>query len=357
MDEKCPKCEESLANGYKFCIGCGRQLAAEGPCPKCEDSASQGYSYCIGCGRPLSPQAAPEEPEPYEPVIKETHPVYLISILLSIGILLFVSIVSVVFILSHLSEALVGMNATIFALFFIFYIVCLGYAIRHFILRLMVDNEEERNLGIMNSGLAGAGFNLAFTLLISAIVIYLCSLIEPIEASFLDDYTEYQLAAILLMAGPEEELIFRILPIGLPMAIICMIKGREHCAKYIMGGFGMSQAALVLIVVSAIIFGLAHIEGWSLLKVPQIICCGLIDGYVFVVYGVYATVIAHSALDCLTVLENIMVGASDATGVVLIILGLPMAVLVYKHLKEFIHPEPGLGKEPPASLRDMWRLH
>ena len=360
MDEPCPKCGECLANGYRFCTGCGRRLDVPGgDCPACPLSRANGYNYCIGCGRPLTPSASPSESpdQRYEPEIKETGTVYLISILLSIGILVFVSVVSIVFIFAHLNEALQGMNVAYFAFLFIIYALCLGYAIRHFVMRLMVDDDEERNLGIMNSGLAGAGFNMAFSMLVSLVILNICSLIEPVEPSFLDEYTDYQLAVLMLMAGPEEELIFRILPIGLPMAIICLIKGRDHCAKYLVGGFGMSQTALVLIVVSAIIFGLAHIEGWSLLKVPQIVICGLIDGYVFVTYGVYATVIAHSAFDSLSTLDCIAGGVADASCIMLLILGIPMAVLVLKHLDGFIHPEPGLGKEPPETLRDMWRLH
>ena len=102
-----------------------------------------------------------------------------------------------------------------------------------------------------------------------------------------------------------EEVIARVVYIGLPMAIIAAFcgKGRDSL-RFLLGGFGLSKAAVVLIVVSALIFGFAHMSGWGLEKVLPTTLSGLIMGYAFVRYGVHVSIGIHFLTDFLGVIAN-----------------------------------------------------
>jgi len=70
--------------------------------------------------------------------------------------------------------------------------------------------------------------------------------------------------------------------------------------NYLLGGTGLSYAALFLIVFSSMIFGLAHIPLWGVWKSFQTFIMGLIFGYIFMKYGVYAAIALHFLADYLS---------------------------------------------------------
>jgi len=70
--------------------------------------------------------------------------------------------------------------------------------------------------------------------------------------------------------------------------------------NYLLGGTGLNYAALVLIVFSSMIFGLAHIPLWGVWKSFQTFIMGLIFGYVFTKYGVHAAIALHFLADYLS---------------------------------------------------------
>jgi len=54
----CPRCGEENIMGYRFCMNCGRHLAAGGQqpvktCPKCGSQNPPDYKYCGSCGSKL----------------------------------------------------------------------------------------------------------------------------------------------------------------------------------------------------------------------------------------------------------------------------------------------------------------
>jgi len=140
-----------------------------------------------------------------------------------------------------------------------------------------------------------------------------------------------------LEASVWEEIVSRILLIGVPMFILCvLLKGRTgtFCESfedrwntddvdnvvdtnvaegggakeyrwwnYLLGGTGLNYAALFLIIFSSMIFGLAHIPLWGVWKSFQTFIMGLIFGYIFMKYGVYATIALHFLADYLQAIE------------------------------------------------------
>jgi membrane protease YdiL (CAAX protease family) len=69
-----------------------------------------------------------------------------------------------------------------------------------------------------------------------------------------------------------------------------------------MGGFGMSKIAIILIIISGIIFGLAHYPGWDdqVWKVASAAIGGIFFGYLFVRFGLYAAIFMHFITDYLS---------------------------------------------------------
>lgn len=130
-------------------------------------------------------------------------------------------------------------------------------------------------------------FTLAYSLIINAIG-------TSIDASWLDAYTDVQLKYMLAEAPVWEELITRVLYIGVPITILAIVTTRKISGlKCLLGGFGFSKVAVILLVISAIIFGLAHYDGWGMEKILQATVGGLTMGYVYIKYGLYASITLH----------------------------------------------------------------
>lgn len=130
-----------------------------------------------------------------------------------------------------------------------------------------------------------------------------------------------------------EEIICRLVYIGIPMAVVAALCRRRDFPKYLIGGFGMSRLALVLIVVSAAIFGFAHQSGWGDWKILPTFLSGLALGYLYVRFGIHASVLFHFAVDYLAVLivDEVLpvVGLLEAA---MIMLGIPCLLEVLKRM-------------------------
>ncbi|MBM3270105.1 MAG: tetratricopeptide repeat protein [Candidatus Sericytochromatia bacterium] len=47
----CPSCQTPIAEGHKFCAGCGQPVSVA--CPGCSSTISVGFKFCPGCGAPV----------------------------------------------------------------------------------------------------------------------------------------------------------------------------------------------------------------------------------------------------------------------------------------------------------------
>ena len=149
-----------------------------------------------------------------------------------------------------------------------------------------------------------------------------------VEDPFKDEEPWVEIFAYL-EASVWEEVVSRIFLIGVPMFILCVLfKGRTGTLcepfedrwsaedvvvpdgaagkkefkwwNYLLGGTGLNYATVILIVFSSMIFGLAHIPLWGVWKSFQTFIMGLIFGYIFAKYGVYATITLHFLADYLS---------------------------------------------------------
>lgn len=100
-----------------------------------------------------------------------------------------------------------------------------------------------------------------------------------------------------------EELMVRVLLIGLPLLFVDLLR-RNHKYKWhsylLGGGFKIGTAEAVLVFVSASIFGYAHYAGgWGAWKIIPASAAGLAFGYLFLRFGLAASILLHFATNYL----------------------------------------------------------
>jgi DNA-directed RNA polymerase subunit RPC12/RpoP len=140
------------------------------------------------------------------------------------------------------------------------------------------------------------------------------------------DFSSFSLWTLiynLTTAAVYEEIISRILLIGVPLLIIhfVMKKAKKPIWKYFMGGdFKIGKLTILLILISSVTFGLAHAPGWDYWKVVPSFVSGLALGYLFVTHGVYASILLHFSINFLTIplqMANYPIGPSILFGLLI----------------------------------------
>jgi len=155
----------------------------------------------------------------------------------------------------------------------------------------------------------------------------------------------------LLNAGVYEEFAFRVLLIGLPMALGSVVlrvievnrggigsgpgaAGRHigGAWRYLIGGAVRRDspketlvAAWAFLIASSVIFGLAHAPGWGSWKVVPAMVAGLGFGYLFLRHGIGAAILAHFVNDYAAALSYEGIGG-DAFLLLLNLLFLGLAI-------------------------------
>lgn len=133
------------------------------------------------------------------------------------------------------------------------------------------------------------------------VAILLATLLGVYEEDTGVDGSTSELLFFLANASVWEELIVRVLMIGLPLLAIDFVFGmkRKKLRRYVLGGeFNFGVPEIVLLVISSIIFGFAHyIGGWDAWVVPWDALGGLTFGYLFLRHGLASAIVLHFAID------------------------------------------------------------
>jgi hypothetical protein len=162
------------------------------------------------------------------------------------------------------------------------------------------------------------------------------------EPTVPDDPAErWQLWYSLLNASVWEEVICRVLMIGVPLMIAGIMMNEKGSWKRLFGRSEMNRLSVILIIVSAAIFAYGHLDSWDLFKLVPVTVCGLALGYLFVRYGLYAAIMMHFLVDFMesftwiydSIEADMMVGFF-ALGMV--VLGLPFIVIYGKRGLEYL---------------------
>lgn len=153
------------------------------------------------------------------------------------------------------------------------------------------------------------------------------------------DLTLEEALMLFTEAAVWEELMFRVLLFGLPVVIVGYAVREKGSWKYLFGGFGTSRLTIVLLIFSTILFSIAHIDSWGFMKFFTVALGGFMLGYVYMRFGLYASIVCHMLNDFSMVW---MLGISDVFASLLLIgilgLGLLNLPLVYKKTRK------GIGK-------------
>ena len=341
----CGRCDECRARGDSFCIYCGEYLTAlpRNGCERCDECARNGDSFCRYCGKKL---------------IKEENPFLLIGFV--VGML--TAVILSCFLVFEYFVALWGIpqvwpnlpdyGSTLilvvpviieFATFDgvlsqIYYIllilavtICVGllfYKAVGPIQKLSKgDNKTIRDTAFFEMPVLFA------VLYIWELILVLVLQAMGVEISGLPDRETWKWMYELLEASVWEEVITRILLIGLPVVLIALFYDKEGKSswKYLFGGFGFNKKAIVLIFFSAFIFGAGHLQNWGWWKFFPTFVFGLIAGYLFCKYGVYATILLHFLTDYMSA-ESWFFGTSNATLTALSFFVLSVACIPYTYI-------------------------
>lgn len=123
---------------------------------------------------------------------------------------------------------------------------------------------------------------------------------EPISNPFSSTNIPFSVYFVSLTnAGLYEELITRVLYIGIPLFIYYRYKGvRLPWYRIVWGGnYKLGAPEVTVWVISSIIFGIAHSTAWDWSKTPQAMLGGFLLGYLYLRYGLFADVLFHYSID------------------------------------------------------------
>jgi len=113
------------------------------------------------------------------------------------------------------------------------------------------------------------------------------------------DFNNWELLFLLVNASVYEEIVTRVLLIGLPLVVIGLFNKRYLGWRTLFGGTGtFDRPTMFLIVLSSLIFGLAHvIYGWDVFKFPSAFFSGLLFAYLYIDRGLHASIMLHFMID------------------------------------------------------------
>lgn len=370
----CPRCGYWKSRGAKFCSDCGADLSDidNDKCQMCDYWRSMGATYCSACGRYLGNDGQAPEPPPTDehPFLRTVVRISTIIVSICAVLAVLVAVVNIegiveaagtfrmayYFPLGLEDITLFNLQGTAIQVYACIDIAVLALFTYYAISAHLRTLKEEGRYGDRSehTGMSAASSALCVSLFLSVAYLMLTQMAGAgVDTSWMDDYDDYQMAFMLYNAGVQEEICYRVFLIGIPMVVAGYAIWRKRGSwKYLLGGFGMSKAAFVLIVFSSLLFGLAHESGWGWSKVLDAMIGGVIFGYLYCEYGLYAGCIAHMVNDTLSLIP---------LGILpeLAMIALGLIVLIYWIMK----PNRGavdfrgmraFAEEPPP-LRDVWK--
>ncbi|MBO4357245.1 MAG: CPBP family intramembrane metalloprotease [Candidatus Methanomethylophilaceae archaeon] len=347
----CGRCDECRARGDNFCVYCGEYLtlSPRSGCGRCDECARNGDSFCKYCGKKL---------------IKEENPFLVIGFVIGMltAVVLsclmvfeyFVALWGIPQVWPNLPEYgstlivvvpliidVVSFNGVLSQIYYLLLIlavtVSLGllfYKAAKPIQKLSKgDNKTVRNTAFFEMPVLFA------VLYIWEMIFFLVLESMGVEIGGLPDREMWKWMYELLEASVWEEVITRILLIGLPTVLIALFYHKEgkKSWRYLFGGSGFDKTALVLIFFSALIFGAGHLNNWGWWKFFPTFIFGLIAGYLFCKYGVYATIMMHFLTDYLSA-ESWFFGSEYTilTGLTILMLSFVCIPYTYIYVKKMV---------------------
>ncbi len=223
---------------------------------------------------------------------------------------------------------------------------------------LMIKNEGMRFLMLVKATLkrkltpsprTNNSFMLLFQLFMAIlffnmVVVFLHTLIAgtspSVPGSLGEGVSLEQKLYMLANASVYEEIATRVLLIGVPLYFVARSTGRKDRPwyRYLLGGeMKIGFAAYFFSFFSALLFGLAHLQGWGVWKVLPTFVSGLAFSYIFLKKGVFPAFVFHFLFDYLglgrTVLERSSLGLErfDMISVLLLLFWIHVGIRYFTH--------------------------
>ncbi len=317
----CPRCGAEAQEDAAFCPRCGLRLNGT-------DDVALQYAFYAPPPRPIKEKSSLQSArEIFRGIGAYMSLVVLALVTINVGIMLwgmqfvipeaFESATSLFLALPWLVKIL-GLPGIWFVIYYILLVaaVLLSYAVMLYLGRKQLwkeltfkETEHSPLYAVSTIFLAVLALNAAYYLLLGFIGV------DPSSGGSTGELWEKLWS--LLRASVWEEIICRILYIGLPLGAVYIFKGKgAPYRRYIFGGnfqFGFWEK--FFLVFSSAIFSLAHVFSWDLYKVPPTFLAGLALGYLFLKYGVYASVMLHFFIDYLSFPLDVWPG--DGTDIIM----------------------------------------
>lgn len=315
----CAECDRYRDEGAEFCPVCGAELR-EG-CPECGRYLSEGAFYCGACGRRLgaSPAAAPGPAGP-EASMRRTA---LIAVPLAMAFLvmeLCYLVGGTLTVWNWAAGAKMDVIMLLPGLVTVGTVSGLSVQIAWVLIEASIAASvvalAAHTFRDYTKAVGAPAERIQTTPLYWLCVTFSASMVLSVAISMV----EMALGAGISASGdlavgndPEalldyadaavwEEVIARLIPIGIPMTVAGLLCRRKGSWMYLLGGFGMSKLSVALIVISAAMFGFAHMGGWGIGKVIPAFVTGLLLGYLYTRFGIHVSVLFHFLTDYLAVI-------------------------------------------------------
>lgn len=160
----------------------------------------------------------------------------------------------------------------------------------------------------------------------------------------------------LANASVWEELITRVLLLGVPLMIYHTAKKEKKypLKRYFLGGgIEIDNAAILLIIISSSMFGIAHVFSWDIYKILPAAVGGVAFAYVFLKYGLAASIILHFSFD-FTSIPGMMSGTFTGIYVALMLLWIATGAIFFvyylKNMIELIDIRFGVAPKPYSAV-------
>ena len=311
----CDRCEENRALGAKFCSNCGEQLTD--PCERCEEFRLQGAMYCPICGRRVNSYYTPV----YAPKKSRIGFIFVAGLIAAAQGLLIMLVEIItgwsrygtmsdatdgksypIFIITPHIQDLFDINDTAMRVVFILEMITVTACFLAMIL-LAVNRylKSGNDLSALRETSAYEVPVLTGLMIFFETVVMVIMLMAGFDFGTSDTGVSGSMMFSLLHASVYEEILSRLCMIGLPCLIVALVLRRKDSPKwkYLFGGAEYEHWMLIFVIFSATMFGLAHLDNWDTWKFFPTFVFGILTGYVFLKYGLYATISMHFINDYL----------------------------------------------------------
>ncbi len=335
-----------FVRAMRFCIHCGNEIPDES-------------NFCTKCGLPQSsipPQVIPQRPSTAQSVrlfgstlgTFLSLAMFIVAAVTLIG--LYVGIPTMVEVWGNPVNIFIILNGivSLFSLdnsMLIFYILFIAVLLASFIVLVMKSKDTFARELTMKPVKEHSPLYTMCTLIMAMVVVStIVQIVIPAllgQTSHVPPMDKERWQILYSIAEPPvwEELISRVLLLGIPLLVIDFVLNavdkkyeRKPLKRYILGGgFSFGAKEIIFLLISSALFGYAHFSGWDAYKIIPAMIAGIAMGYMFLKYGLYASISFH-AINNMIGLSTYMytgVGYTLLIGIIsllMLLLGIPYLV-------------------------------